>query len=331
MPNDGLKALIMHMSDLHFGEDLDKTKKSQKVKGKFIIFFRKQILPNFIPPLIPEDRVICDRLAILVDDLNKKRRVDYLIVSGDLTALGDVASFESVKKFLKNPFNPQAPGLGFDEERLLMVPGNHDTISNKYGFFGAQGDRLENYHEVFQRELPYLVGPVDLNGKKFTFFCFDSTSQRFGSFSDGEIGDEEISWFYYQTKRLKRRYGADYLESTKIVIFHHHPIPLPGTNPSIWTQLIDGSKFLPLLHEEGIDLVLHGHEHLNAISKIQYVYSNTWKKPVTICAVGTACQDNSNENTFNMYYFYQKKAFLETWKYEKNLLIFRPKPKIRLF
>ncbi|MGD1154048.1 MAG: metallophosphoesterase [Syntrophales bacterium] len=331
MPSDGLKAVFMHISDLHFGEDLDRTKKTQKVKQKIQEFFRKKILPSFIPPLIPEDRVICDRLAILVDDINKERRIDYLIVSGDLTAIGDIASFENVKKFLGNPFDAQIPGLSFEEGRLLLVPGNHDTISNKYGFFGNPGNRLENYYQVFQRKLPYLVGPVDLKGKKFTFFCFDSTSPEFVSFSDGEIGDKEISWFYRETKKLKKRYGTDYIESTKIVIFHHHPIPLPGTRPNIWTQLIDGSRFLPLLNEEGIDLVLHGHEHLNAISKIEYVFSNTKKKPVTICAAGTASRDKSNENTFNMYYFYQKKAFLETWKYEKDVLIFKPKPKIRLF
>ena len=204
MPSDGLKAVFMHISDLHFGEDLDRTKKTQKVKQKIQEFFRKKILPSFIPPLIPEDRVICDRLAILVDDINKERRIDYLIVSGDLTAIGDIASFENVKKFLGNPFDAQIPGLGFEEGRLLLVPGNHDTISNKYGFFGNPGNRLENYYQVFQRKLPYLVGPVDLNGKKFTFFVLIAQAPNSYLLATERLVTRELAGFIVRQRNSRK-------------------------------------------------------------------------------------------------------------------------------
>jgi 3',5'-cyclic AMP phosphodiesterase CpdA len=324
----------MHISDLHFGKDLDKKREDQKIKEKIQNYFKNQFkhITNFLLSLLPEDRTLCDRLAISIQNFRDKgKKIDYLIVSGDITSIGDVESFTNAKHFLTNHFEEKISGLGFEEEKILIVPGNHDTILNKY-YPANSKHRLENYYSIFNLKLPYSKPPLDINGKKFTFFCFDSTSPNFWFFTDGEIGQENIKWFCHETIKLRREYREDYSKSVKIVIFHHHPIPLPGANSSTWTQLIDGSKFLPILHHEGIDLVIHGHEHFNATSKIEYIFSNVRKKPLTICATGSATQEGSSKNTFNMYYFYEKETFVEIWEYEEGLGLFRPKAeKILLF
>lgn len=339
MPDKKSKAVLMHISDLHFGLNLDQTKQLQNIKEKTIKILTNAAFKNtkhHVPSLSHQDITLCDRLAIM--NLREELNIDYLIVSGDLTNLGDVESLRKAKEFLTNSWDHDEPGLGFDEKKILVVPGNHDTISNKYpiptGIIRKPKptDRLKNYYQVFPTQLPYSIPPTDLNGRKFTFFCFDSTSPKYFFFSDGEIEEKNITWFYRETKNLARGYGEDYLGSVKIVIFHHHPIPLPGATPSIWTQLIDGSKFLPLLQNAGVDLVLHGHEHFEATCKIEYIFQNSKQKPLTVCAAGTATQYNSNKNAFNVYCFYEEEAFLEIWEHDKRLSLFRPlKDKIRLF
>jgi 3',5'-cyclic AMP phosphodiesterase CpdA len=49
-----------------------------------------------------------------------------LIVTGDLTAVGDDGEFAAANGFLRSPATPTRPGLGIDDWRRLAVPGNHD-------------------------------------------------------------------------------------------------------------------------------------------------------------------------------------------------------------
>ena len=324
-----LRALLVHISDLHFGENLEKSKKSRKFKKKILNFIFKDIGSRFLA-LDPHDINLCDELAIFIAELSEKRKPDFLIASGDLTTLGDEESFKEVKDFLIRPWSLERPGLGFNSDTLIVVPGNHDTIINKY--YERKNNSLEYYHKVFSKDLPFAKY-VPLNDLSITFFTFNSTSEKMLYFSDGQIGENSMRWFRNKTRDLKNEHDQDYINSIKIVIFHHHPIPLPGATPSIWTQLIDGSKFLPLLQEEGIHLVLHGHEHFTATSKIEYVYADNGRHPITICAAGTATQENEKmNNSFNVYYFHDEGTYLEIWDYDKRRGLFSPNSnKIRLF
>lgn len=65
-----------------------------------------------------------------------------LIVTGDLTAVGDDGEFAAANGFLRSPVTPTRPGLGVDDWRRLAVPGNHDHWPGRLLWFGGPTDGL---------------------------------------------------------------------------------------------------------------------------------------------------------------------------------------------
>ena len=118
------KVTILHISDLHFGVDLNKTKDKVKKKKRVIKKIKKAAfkgIEKHAPGLSPHDKILCDELATQISSFKEKKcDIDFLIVSGDITALGDTDSFTKVKKYLTSQWEFQNPGLGFDQNNILV-------------------------------------------------------------------------------------------------------------------------------------------------------------------------------------------------------------------
>lgn len=153
---------------------------------------------------------------------------DIIIFSGDLTYNGFMNEYNDVSNFI-------------DELRSItetyVIPGNHD----------ARNVGLEHFKN--------LVG--ETNFVKIDRSCklavIGLNSSR-PDVDDGNIGSFQLKWLKSELDKVQKNFG-------KMVIFHHHLLPIPqsGRERNI---LLDSGDLLQLLIDEDVDVVLGGHKHV---------------------------------------------------------------------
>jgi 3',5'-cyclic AMP phosphodiesterase CpdA len=222
------------------------------------------------------------RARRLLEEISR-RRVDHVVVTGDIAADADRREFEIARGLFRNS------GL-LAPEKLSLVIGNHDVFGGvhmpediltfprrcRQTDYGAQVDEFRGYfHETFEhclygshaKPFPYakVLGDVVLFGIN-SIAHYSAVKNPVGS--NGDVGDG-------QYRRLRQLLEAPQLSGKrKIVLIHHHfhkyPSPAEGTLHSVWgaierrTMKLHGKKrLLQLFRECGVALVLHGHVHLN--------------------------------------------------------------------
>lgn len=177
---------------------------------------------------------------------------DHVIVSGDLTNLALPAEFASVKLALNNYFSDQD---------LSIVPGNHDY----YTLESARAHRFEEfiYHTSpgdldlgFGRTWPFVRLKNDL-----AFIGLNSAQPRPWFVAAGRIGRA-------QCRALDAALGhPEVCDRLKIIILHHHLFrsnPKPG---EALRSLEDRDVFLEICRKHKVELVCHGHNHLDALTQ----------------------------------------------------------------
>jgi 3',5'-cyclic AMP phosphodiesterase CpdA len=180
---------------------------------------------------------------LVVDRINSINP-DLLIISGDITDDGHMFEYEKAVEFVNR----------FKVKNRFMVPGNHDARNEGYKLFEEQfGDRFP----VFENDQIFIQG-------------FDSSAP---DTDEGHIGRENYKLF----SAVKKTTGK-----LKIIVVHHHVIPIPGTGREE-NVLSDSGDFLGLIIESGINLVLSGHRHLPWIWRLEETYfitagaATTWR------------------------------------------------------
>src|SRR6202142_162116 len=160
-----------------------------------------------------------------------------------------------------------------DRGRLLAIPGNHDlylfpiassarprpTHASKRAawraFAARAGLELETCG-AWKRVIPEADAIV---------VGLDSCARRQRAFyrQNGAIGAEQLAWLraLAETPAWK---GARH----RIVLFHHHVVPLPHGGgrrapTEIGMRLDDGREFAETLADIGATLVMHGHRHIS--------------------------------------------------------------------
>jgi 3',5'-cyclic AMP phosphodiesterase CpdA len=213
-----------------------------------------------------------------------RRRVDHVVVTGDIAADGDQGEFGIARRLFKNA------GL-LDWRKLSVVIGNHDvfggvhraedilTFPRRCRETDADAQALDFracFHEAFDhclegspsKPFPYakVLGSV-------VFFGVNSvapgSSIKNPVGSNGRVGDGQF-------RRLRELLEAPQLRGKrKIILIHHHfntlSPPPGGALHSVWgaierrTMKLHGKKRLfELFRGTGVEVVLHGHVHVNA-------------------------------------------------------------------
>jgi 3',5'-cyclic AMP phosphodiesterase CpdA len=222
------------------------------------------------------------RARRLLEEIGR-RRVDHVVVTGDIAADADGRELEIARGLFRNA------GL-LESARLSVVIGNHDVYGGvhmpediltfprrcRHTDFNAKVEEFRGYfHEAFDRCLfgsqarpfPYakVLGDVVLVGVN-SVAHYSAVKNPVGS--NGEVGDGQF-------KRIQQLLEAPQLAGKrKIVLIHHHfhkiPPPAEGTLQSVWgaierrTMKLHGKKRLfELFRQCNVALVLHGHVHLN--------------------------------------------------------------------
>lgn len=167
----------------------------------------------FVPNLL-------NRALVEINDLAP----DLVVVTGDLTNMGYRQEYREAKEYLDR----------LDCERLLVVPGNHDSRNVGYMHFESLFTR---------RDSIVRFGGVTVVG-------IDSSEP---DLDNGRIGRHRYPWI--------RDALMEHPEDFKIFTLHHHLLPIPGTGRER-NVVHDAGDVLEILVNCGVDLVLSGHKHV---------------------------------------------------------------------
>lgn len=155
-----------------------------------------------------------------VDEINEQRP-DILLVTGDLTENGLLSQYERAAELVKS----------FKCRSKIYTSGNHDYRSTGY--------------LLFKHFFPSQ--PIFRKGGLTITVVSTARPER----NDGEAGYRQIVWV---EKALAKQRGF------KLVMMHHHLVPVPDTGPNT-IPILDAGDLLRGLGRTKPDLVVCGHRH----------------------------------------------------------------------
>ena len=179
-------------------------------------------------------------LDALVADI-KAQRPDHIAVTGDLVNLALEAEYAPAQAWLASVGTP---------EHVTVIPGNHDAYvrATQHRFVGAFGDYLRGDAQTDGASFPFLRrrGPLALIG-------LSSAVPTPPLMATGTLGPAQLDTLDRQLAQLSA-------EDVFRVLLVHHPLH----SNSRMKRLTDSKALRTVLKARGVDLVLHGHDHIHS-------------------------------------------------------------------
>ena len=315
---------IAHISDLHF-------KLQTAVDESHLAALRRAVKDENVDMLVVTgdiaDNPIGDILASLWDQPNRLETIMSLFApkeaifnnwQNNLTT-----TFQTARSFLEGVCSDG----NISNDCFFVVPGNHDMkiqglVSIK-GFIkkfwlpelNPTTDLTKAaFDGVFHNSMrDRLVKGVNSAGKaimEIVVVCLDSNGlDPFLNFATGRVEAGELNRLggYVTDIAFKQAY--------KIVLLHHHPMPMPGTeNISKKSDVLFKDQFL-LLKNAGavmreftranVNLVLHGHKHSPGFAYVTYPAGSETKHSVTVVGAGSAGVNGDKGYRFHILKIYR--------------------------
>lgn len=237
------------------------------------------------------------KLVELLEDIDA-RKCNHIILTGDIVDNPDRKDFLYVREIFSH-FDL------LDANKMSVVPGNHDIFggaekgNNFFRFVNQCSEtdydgNVERFIETFQEtfpsnhSFPYLkiIDNIAIIGVN----CIDRWSiDRNPEGSNGRILSEDYL-------KLKRIFMKDEIKDKyKLVLIHNH-FNRPEFNEeypahSMWLQAINRKmklygkkKLFRLFKKNKVNLILHGHTHINEIhniKKLTFLNSSACVFPIT--------------------------------------------------
>ncbi len=179
-------------------------------------------------------------LEALVEDL-RAQTPDHTAVTGDLVNLALEAEFAPAASWLQGVGPPQL---------VTAIPGNHDA------YVRATSHR---FAEVFA---DYLRGDDAANGTQFpslrrrgplALISLSSALPTPPFFATGTLGHAQLDALIGLLEQLAA-------EPVFRVLLVHHPL----RSDSHIKRLTDAADLLAILRQHGVELILHGHDHIHS-------------------------------------------------------------------
>jgi 3',5'-cyclic AMP phosphodiesterase CpdA len=178
-------------------------------------------------------------LDALVADM-QAQAPDHIAVTGDLVNLALEAEFAPAQAWLKSVGEPHG---------VTAIPGNHDAYvrRTRHRFVESFGDYL-SADEASADAFPFLRrrGPVALIG-------LSSAVPTPPLMATGTLGRRQRE----ALERVLATLAGD--EAFRVLLVHH-----PLRSDSRPKRLTDSAPLLALLKKHGVDLILHGHDHVHS-------------------------------------------------------------------
>lgn len=272
---------VLHLSDLHFGEGGD--------------------VPKSLRPLVADIKDKDGGLGF--------ERLDYLVISGDLTNRATPAEFEAAQQFTSGLIE----AFELTAQRCVVVPGNHDLSWDepvydfkmgrqvdaarlKEGTYKAKGDgyvmrneerypqRFNNFSRFFHHPLFQLEYPLTPNDQGIPYL-FPETGLQFLAFNSAWEIDEHFrdragiheGALTRALEKAEQQVKAQMGEGAsvlRIAVWHH---PVTGN------EKIVEDAFMQQVRQANVRLVLHGHVHEDRADLVGY----THPKKIRVAGAGS--------------------------------------------
>jgi len=156
---------------------------------------------------------------------------DLVIHSGDLTTSGILEEYKEARRLTEKIRHP-----------LVIIPGNHDARNGGISIFSEVIGAPSGVIEMEDAVITYADSAIP-----------DSNQGRVGTIS---------------FRMLQDALGKHQDKAVKIVLIHHHvvPIPMAGRERNV---LSNAGDILNLLLQYDVDLVLSGHRHYPNVHKVE--------------------------------------------------------------
>lgn len=216
---------------------------------------------HFGRPAVPEQ---IDAIEQLIQDW----KFDVVAISGDLTQRARSGEFQRARAFIR------------DTQRVsgtIVVPGNHDVKWWRAPLgFGGSAKITENYRKYID---PDIEPVLRVEGATFVGInTAQGVTRRTLTWNMRDIsiiGDVRKS----QIERARIEFAQGHENAGRVIVMHHNPVrgELSRRHGLKNTKLVLGA-----FAELGVDLVLCGHDHQEAIHFVEHT-----KKGTVISTAGT--------------------------------------------
>jgi 3',5'-cyclic AMP phosphodiesterase CpdA len=180
-----------------------------------------------------------EALDVLVGDL-KAQVPDHIAVTGDLTNLALRAEFAPAARWLQSVGNAA---------QVTAIPGNHDAYvrATRHCFAEAFADYFRT-DEAGEAKFPSLRrrGPLAL-------ISLSTAVPTAPLFATGTLGRAQLE----ALQTLLEGLAAEPL--FRVILVHH-----PLRSKSRIKRLTDAADLLAILRRHGVELILHGHDHIHS-------------------------------------------------------------------
>jgi 3',5'-cyclic AMP phosphodiesterase CpdA len=240
-----------------------------------------------------------------------------LIVSGDLTtkARWDAGFRDSVVEAMET----LRQGLGVPKNRVLIVPGNHDFVRPQHDAqldpaMIAQRSAVHYDHEDKFRF--FLNQWLDRNVSLPLSRCVHIECEGFelciGALNSSGLTATEFTEYGYVGDALEEVLSEmdEAHRAIKVLVLHHHLVPIAYVEAPTKRGVsltLDASKILELAQKHGVQIILHGHQHIPKVVKTAQAYfaDGTWRglaaEDVFILASGSAGSNRIAPGLSNTY------------------------------
>src|SRR5262249_49619412 len=139
----------------------------------------------------------------------------------------------------------------------------------------TQTSNLEKFHKIFK---PYTSDQIVSDLGLFVF-CVNSNLPDNAqlNFAQGAVSPAEALKLQTQAREWIQQDRRKYAGGCKIVLVHHHPLPMPLTEGlgkfyegEEFNLLKNSGSFLEICAEAGIDFILHGHKHMRGSAVLSF-------------------------------------------------------------
>ena len=185
-----------------------------------------------------------EALAAIVSDI-KAQAPDHIAITGDIANIALAAEFRQGRDWLENLASAQD---------VSLVPGNHDIYVGEAAAFAARqwGSYMSDDEGV--EGFPYLRrrGNVVLVG-------LSSGVPTAPFLATGWLGAKQLTELAAMLNQLSNE------NLFRVVLIHHPPV----TEAQQHKRLLDAHVLKRVIAAHGVDLLLHGHDHLHMVNWLE--------------------------------------------------------------
>jgi len=224
---------IAHLSDVHTLDPAHRRSNNTRYRfaTKFVSLGR---------PVDPRSRA---RKLARALEAAKASGADHIVITGDLTEMGDVREFEHFANILDD--------AGLPPDGVTLVPGNHDAYTSDAGWRRALEGPLKRYAGASATGAGKIVDRDNVAFLPIDTSCFQSIARSAGTFTPDAA------------RAVQARIDDPALRDKSIVLVMHHP-PFEGRKNALteWVVGLSGhTHLLDMLRNNPRLQLLHGHLH----------------------------------------------------------------------